>query len=64
MYKEDVGFATGAVLLIAIVIAVVVFVVHSSNHWAQQCHDQGGHTVNVDRKQVCLTADNVYLGHS
>lgn len=57
------------------IVVVVVFVamlgglaysiyssVQSENHFVRQCHDQGGHTVDVSRSKICVGSDGRYLG--
>lgn len=55
-------FCCVAIAFVIFVGTIVYFASSSDNKWAQNCHDKGGHTVNVSKGEICLDSNDVYLG--
>lgn len=55
-----------AVVALVVIIGGLAYMIYrgtqDDNHFVQQCHEQGGHTVAVSRSMICVGADGRYLG--
>ena len=56
----DLNYAiVGAVVAIVLVVTCIVWgVVNNERAWRGECHDAGGHVIDVNNTDICVDRDN------